>query len=174
MFHPFSPLSKDLLDAFIRSGKKYFVRQAFTLSGKGPDREFMLTHYPDVAFAQEHMGAIEHDPYRQLYRWDVEEHRRRLIIAAGQPSGFAVWAAVFRKDWERGITMEVEGLVRAYIKAIGWKPARADEVTPQYFLHYGSLYLLLKLGSKQVRVKFDDILKLAPCATISPSPPRSN
>ncbi|HEY0058902.1 MAG TPA: hypothetical protein VGB56_07185 [Flavisolibacter sp.] len=173
MFNPFCLLSKELLDAFARSGKKYFVRQTFSLT-PGSNRAFMFTHYPDVAFAQEHLGAIEHDPYRQLYRWDDEDHRRRLIIAASQPEGYDIWAALFRKDWERGITVEVEGLVRAYIKSIGWKPARADGVAPQYFLHYGSLYLMLKFGSKQVRVKFEDIQKLAPCVTISPSPHRSN
>ncbi len=174
MFNPFCLLSKELLDAFIRSGKKYFVRQSFTLNRSSGSREFMLTHYPDIAFAQEHMGAIEHDPYRQLYRWDDEDHRRRLIIAASQPQGFAIWTALFRKDWERGITAEVEAMVRAYIKSIGWKPSRADGVTPQYFMHYGSLYLMLKFGSRQVRVKFEDIQKLAPCVTISPSPHRSN
>ena len=106
MFQPFCLLSKELLDAFARSGKKYFVRQAVLCTGSS--KQFMFTHYHDIAFAQEHMGAIEHDPYRYLYQWDDEDHRRRLLMAATQPQGYVIWAAVFRKDWERSITAEVE------------------------------------------------------------------
>ena len=65
MFNPFSPLSTRLEDAFVKAGKKYFVRQTYTRpSGhfdEGIKGYFIFTHYAEIGHAQHHLGAISED-----------------------------------------------------------------------------------------------------------------
>jgi len=164
MFNPFCILTPELLEAFIQNGKKYFVRQQYGYSGKadeGMERHFIFTHYPNIASAMDHFGTIENDLFRYVYDWNNEAHRKRLVIAAGKPEGFKIWAGVFQKNWERLITRELEEKIRKYIKSMGWQPSRNDIINPKYYLYYGHLYVELKFKKKIVRIKFEEIENIA-------------
>jgi hypothetical protein len=161
MFNPFAPLSEQLLDAFVKAGKVYFVRQTFK-RGKTPLDEnikgyYLITHHSELGAAQAHYGAIAHDPNRYLYDWGKEEDQKKLKIAAGNPEGYKVFAGVFIQDWERHITDRVKNSVKMYIGSLGWRPGRNETVTPDFYIQFGDLYLKLKFRNKEVRVRFEDI-----------------
>ncbi|MEO5998861.1 MAG: hypothetical protein ABIN89_18970 [Chitinophagaceae bacterium] len=160
MFNPFSTLSVPLLDAFVKSGKKYFVRQTFTrgksLLDEGVKGYFIFTHYSEIGHAQHHLGAIEHDPNRFLYEWDNQEHQQKLIIAAGTPPGYKIYSSVFEKDWQKWLTVHLKDKVKKYIDyRLGWKPGGGETVDFQIYSNYGDLYAKLKLRSQEVRVKLE-------------------
>lgn len=162
MLNPFSPFTKSLLDAFVRSGKKYFVRQSFARAKDHFDKDikgcFIITHYSDIAHAQHHMMSISYDSYRYLYEWDNSEHQKRLYVAADNPPGYKVYSCVFDKDWEKQIEGNLKEKTRGFIeKNIGWKPGRSDTVDFNIYVNNGELYAKLKLQAEEVRVKLEEI-----------------
>ncbi|MEJ7740461.1 MAG: hypothetical protein WKF97_23840 [Chitinophagaceae bacterium] len=165
MFNPFSPLSKPLLDAFVKAGKKYFVRQTYNRARDHFDQGikgcFIFTHYAEIGHAQHHYGAISQDPNKFLYEWDNPEHQSKLNIAASKPSGYKIYATVFQRDWEKTITNQLKEKVRKYIDyKLGWKPGRGETVAFTIYVSYGELYAKLKLRAQEVRVKLEDIENL--------------
>lgn len=165
MFNPFAPLSRALLDAFIKSGKNYFVRQTFP-RGKGllepPVKgSFILTHYAEIGHAQHHLGAISQDPNRFMYEWASTTHQQLLITAAGSPEGYKIYSSVFEKDWQQRITAPVKEQIKKYIDhTLGWKPGKGETVNFDIYVNYGELYAKLKLRSQEVRLKLEHIEKL--------------
>lgn len=165
MINPFSPLSRPLLDAFIKSGKKYFVRQTYTrcrnLLEDGLKGCFIFTHYAEIGHAQHHIGAISEDSGRFLYEWDNKEHQQRLIVSAGSPAGYKIYSSVFEKDWQKWITMPLKDKVKKYIDdTLHWKPGGGETVDFQIYINYGELYAKLKLRAQEVRIKLEVIENL--------------
>ncbi len=165
MFKPFAPLSRVLLEAFIKSGKRYYVRQTFrrgkNMPGEAMKGCFIFTHYGEIGHAQHHLGAISEDHNRFLYEWDNPDHRQRLITAAGPPGGYKIYSSVFEKDWQKWITVPLKEKVKKFIDyKLIWKPGRGDTVGFEIYVHYGELYAKLKLRTQEVRVKLEDIEKL--------------
>lgn len=159
------PLTRQLLDAFVKAGKKYFVRQAYSrgkeLLDEGVKGCFIFTHYSEAGQAEHHLGAIAHDPNRYLYNWDKPEDQNKLLIAAGKPDGYKIYSSVFEKDWQKQITLLLKTKVKKYIDySLDWKPGRGETVDFQIFTNYGELYAKLKLRTQEVRVKLEVIEKL--------------
>lgn len=165
MFSPFAPLTLPLLEAFIKAGRKYFVRQTY-LRGRQLVHEnikgyFIFSHYPDIAQAQHHLGAIAHDPNIFLYDWEKPGDQQKLLIAAGQPTGYQIYSSVFEKDWQKLLTPALREKVSKYINySLDWKPGRGETVDFQIFASYGELYAKLKLRKQEVRIKLELIEKL--------------
>lgn len=169
MINPFAPFSKALLDAFVRRGNKYFVRQRFTRGrdhfDEGIKGYFIFTHYADIAHAQHHMMAIGRDPYKYLYEWDNPEHQQKLNTAASQPNSYKVYSAVFIKDWEK-LVSSMKEKAKDYIETkIIWRPGRGDNVDIAIYVNYGELYAKLKLRGQEVRVKLEEIENYKTCVT---------
>ena len=161
MLNPFAPLSKPLLDAFVKAGKKYFVRQSFPRAKDHFDEcikgYFIFTHYAEIGHAQHHLGAISQDPHRSLYEWDNPQHQLKLYVAAGQPAGYKVYSAVFIKDWEK-LVNSMKEKAKDYIETkVRWRPGAGDHVDINIYVHYGELYAKLKLRGQEVRVKLEEI-----------------
>jgi len=73
MFNPFYLFTTELLQAMVKGGKRYFVRQRFD-RGRNIDEtntlsSFLISHYELLTTAQDHLGAIAYDPLRFLYDW---------------------------------------------------------------------------------------------------------
>src|SRR5690242_8819380 len=106
MINPFYPFTRALLEALVKKGHRYFVRQTYRReknTSPGFKGAFLLTHYDSVTTAMDHYGAISYDAARFFYDWENAEHRRRLCMAADGPEGYKLYAALFRKDWERPV-----------------------------------------------------------------------
>lgn len=162
MFNPYCIFTKDLLEAFVKSGKRYFVRQTFV---RGRDHfntdikeYFLICHYDNSDEALTHFNAISTDGNRFLYDWEIPEHRARLYIAAQHPGGFKVYANVFEKNWLRHITNRLKYRVRRYIdNTLQWHPAGGETVECQFYSHFGETHAMIKLRNQEVRLKLEDI-----------------
>jgi hypothetical protein len=165
MFNPFYPFTRQLLEAFVAQGKKYFVRQTFHRArdhfDEGVKAYFLFSHYDTLTTAQDHFGAIAHDPNRFLYDWQNLEHQDKLKIAASELPDYKVFASVFKPDWERQVTDRLKEKVRKYVSRLGWTPKPGEMVNTSYELQFGELYVRLKYRERQAKVKFEEIEKLS-------------
>jgi len=158
MFQPFQPFSLPLLLAFVQKGKRYFVRQTYTRPAPGAHRAaFLLSHYTQKVTAEDHFGAIEHDPNRFLYCWDDATHRARLQRAATTPGPYLVFAALFRADWEASVPPHFPDCLRQYIGMLGWQPRRDAGVHTHYEIQFGELFIRIRHGEKEVQVKLEEV-----------------
>lgn len=161
MFNPFHPFTSPLLDAFIKHGKRYFVRQTFKRGIPPMDDSvkgaYLISHYEDLHTAQTHFDAIASDPNRFLYDWSNAEHQEKLKVAAASPEGYKVYSSVFEKDWERRITDPMEKAIRLYVAGLGWRPSRAEGLNTDFYQTFGELYIKLKCKGREVKVPFKEI-----------------
>ncbi len=102
MFNPLVPLTRPLLEAFVKAGKKYFVRQTYIRGKELLDENvkgyFIFTHYSEIGQAEHHLSAIGQDRSRFLYDWEKSEHQEKLLIAAGKPAGYKIYSSIVEKD----------------------------------------------------------------------------
>ena len=161
MFNPFYPFTLPLLEAFVSRGKLFFVRQTFP-RGKDPldagtKGHFLITPYDNFTTAQDHFGAIGHDPHRFFYHWNDPLQQEKMKTAAAGPEGYKIFASVFRPDWEKGITEKMREKIRRYVGLLGWTPGGNDLVETAYEVRFGELYICLRHKKREVKVKFEEI-----------------
>jgi hypothetical protein len=165
MFNPFYPFTTPLLNAFVKHGKTYFVRQTFRRARgyfeEGIKGSYLISHYESLHEAQVHFDALEHDPNRFLYKWNNPEHQVKLKVAAASPAGYKVYSSTFQKGWERQITDRIKKGIRLYVASLGWQPSRSNGLGTDFYQTFGELYIKLKYKTQEVRVKFEEIENLS-------------
>jgi hypothetical protein len=162
VFNPFAILTPPLLEAFVQSGKRFFVRQQFNRAHDHFHEEvkgyFIITHYAEKGHAEHHYGAISEDAFKFLYDWQDPDHQKKLCIASSQPKGYRIYSSVFNPDWQKHITNRLKQKLRNYVEGkSGWKPTVAETVGFDIYVNYGGLYARLKLRTQEVRVKLEEI-----------------
>lgn len=157
MFNPFVPLSPDLLNALVRAGKKYFVRQTFPRGQNILDENikgyFLYSHYSDMPAALTHYGVLKDDPHRFLFDWDKKEDQIRLVKAANGVEGYKIFANILYDDTDKRVSSKLQQSIRGYIRyKLNWFPARNDGLETHFYTHLGELYIELKFRNHEVRV----------------------
>jgi hypothetical protein len=109
----------------------------------------------------DHFGAISYDPRRFLYCWDDPVHRQKLKYAASGLQEYRIYSTVLKPDWDRPINSKVKDQLRLYIKQLGWNPRRDEGVLTNYELQFGELYIRIKYGGREAKVKFEEIEKIS-------------
>ena len=165
MFNPFYPFTDQLLTAFVKQGKKYFVRQTFNRGKLHTDENvkayLLFSHYDHLNTAMDHFGAISYDPRRFLYSWDDPVHREKLKYAASGLVDYRIYSTVLKPDWERPVNSRVKDQLRLYIKKMGWNPRRDEGVLTNYEIQFGELYIRIKYAGREAKVKFEEIEKIS-------------
>ena len=162
MYNPFGLLSIRLLQALVRSGNRYFVRQTYKRGLNALDAThraaFLLTHYADAGKAKMHYDALVHDANRFLYDSNDPEQYKKLEIAARQPLGFPVYSPLLEKEWKPSEQMREK--IRSYVAAnLQWTPGRNDTIQADLFSQVGELFLNLKYRTHEIKVPLADIEK---------------
>ena len=156
-FNPMALLTASVLQGLVNTGHRYFVRQSFTRGNTAEERGFLLSHYENYFRAKEHLDILVNDGARRLYDWEDAEDRIRLQTAASQPDGFRVFANLFRPDWEKSLNWRLREKIRAYIDQLDWQPGGSESVQPQFYPHFGEVYVSLQYKGREVRVNFEEI-----------------
>lgn len=162
-YNPLALLSLPLLEAMIKNGITYFVRQRFPDGLRYfPSEElvgcYILTHYIDKGKALEHMQAINADPGKRLYTVTEDQDLADLKKASSQPGGYKILTTLLNtKKWEppRGF----EESLRKYLRHSGYWPKRTDELTAGPFFEFGVLFLKVKWAGNEIRVPFTNVQK---------------
>lgn len=162
MFNPLAIFTPEALQGLTDAGNRYFVRQSFA---RGMHKHenikwcFIMCHYENYYRAKEHYDVLVNDAYRYLYNWDDPADRKKLHIAASQPEGYRVFANLFQPGWEMQLTPRLKEKIRAYIRKLGWKITGKEGIEPQFYPHFGEVYVSLQHRGREVRVNFEEIEK---------------
>ncbi len=165
MFNPFHPFTPPLLEKFVTSGKGFFVRQQFLRGMDQTDKaikgSFLFSQYPNRAAAEQHAGALPHDPYVKVYDHAIPADRKKLDIAAYRPEGYKIYCNVFYDDWKAQITEGLKIRVKKYIdEQLGWRPGGKEDVDFTIFVNYGEVYARLKFRKQEARIQLETIEKI--------------
>lgn len=169
MFNPLCLLSEKLLDAFVKSGKKYFVRQTYDRGINLADKDikgcFLISHYSDLHDARQHYEALSADTYRFLYDWHHPEDQKRLKLAAAQPEGYKVFASVVMPDWQKRAEKMLKAKVRSFVTArLKWFPARNDAVDFDLYPHFGEIFVKMSFRNQEIKVALSEVEKISSLA----------
>jgi hypothetical protein len=162
MFNPLCLLSPELLDAFVKAGHLYFVRQAYPRAKNLIDTHikgyFLITHHKTLNNATEHFEAIKKDGNRYLYDWNKPTDREKIKAAAAQPEGYKIYASVVMPDVQQKAELVLKKKIKHYIdNKLKWRPGRDATVDFNLYPHYGEVHVTLKLRNQQVKVALSEI-----------------
>ncbi len=162
MFDPLYPFTGEVLQAAIKSGSCYFVRNTFICSACLPQQQlkgcFIITHYNDKAKADAHYNSSANDKYRFLYHWSEEEHQQKLLNAASNPIGYKIYSSCFIPNFEKRIGKEIKNNINRLIHSLSnQKQKRNEKATVDFYLQFGILYVTIGFAGQQISVKFIDI-----------------
>lgn len=163
MHNPFALLSPALLDAMIKVGHTFFVRQTFErgFDPAGPHLNgvFLFSQYRDRRQAEAHMMALSHDLHRKLYNLQLPDDKQRIEVAATQPAGYAIYAAILNaKKWEPPSYLTPK--IKAYInRHTSWRPDRGDTIQIELGLTFGELFLKIRNGREELKVPLKEVEK---------------
>ncbi|NLR60724.1 hypothetical protein HGH93_21620 [Chitinophaga polysaccharea] len=161
MHNPLSLLRNDLIDAMIKEGNTFYVRQTYLRGINHLDENmkgaFLFTHYKDKQRAQAHVDSLRHDQYAKLYDVNQPSDKEKLYTAAGQPPGYQVFAAVL-KDREWKPPAQLANHIKNYVSSrLNWKPRGKQSLTVSLLLEFGELFINLRSGEGEVKVPLKDV-----------------
>ena len=166
MIQPFTIFEKKMIVGLINLRKVYLVAQYyppgmnhFSDKAKIP---ILISDYDDVSLAQVHLGALRHDKYGCIINLENEKHLNKLRDMLTENSQFLLyWAAVeSMKKLEKRITLKYKDNMRNYIiKNTTWRIGADETLRPVLQVIFGELFINLKYGDQEIRVKFEEIEK---------------
>ena len=164
MFNPLCLFSSELLDALVKAGQVYFVRQTYNRGKTILDDDikgfFLITHYPDLRGSKEHYEALINDGNRFLYEWSNPEHQTKLKIASAQPQGYKVFASLVMPDVKIRAEKVLKQKIKNYIDhKLKWHPGREDTVDFDMYPNFGEVFVTIKLRNQKIKVALEEIEK---------------
>jgi len=161
MHNPLSLLREDLIDAMILEGNTFYVRQTYLRGINHLDENmkgaFLFTHYKDKQRAQAHIDSLRHDHYAKLYDVNRPSDKEKLYVAARQPEGYQVFAAVLKdRDWKppAQLANHIKNYVSSFLK---WKPRGKQSLSVSLILEFGELFINLRSGEGEVKIPLKDV-----------------
>jgi hypothetical protein len=165
MFNPLYPFTKDVLEATIKRGCMYFVRNDYPNAidhfNTGIKAYLLYSHYDDYVKALAHYNAIPTDHTRRLYDWNNEKDIEDLKLAASQPKDYKIYSAYFLPDYKNSITPVLKEKINKhiYLKTM-WQPKKGNTIKIDFNLQFGSIFINASYAGYQLKVKFADIENL--------------
>ena len=164
MFNPTYPFTKKVLEATVKGGSIYFVRntynQPFDHFNDSIKGYFIITNYKDISKAEAHYNSISKDSNRFLYDFNNEEHKNKLYKAAAQPEGYKIYSVYFLPNYKDLITARIKEKINKYMyRRTNWKPGRGETVNLEFYIQFGALYATMSYNGQKEKVKFEDIEK---------------
>ncbi len=163
MHNPFPLYSQRLLEALIKAGHRYFVRQTYKRGRNQFDTEekgaYLISHYNDLNKATVHYEALKNDGNRFLYDISNTEHLEKLRVAALQPAGYKIYTPLLEQEWKP--TEQLAKRIRSYINyKLHWRPGRSETVHTNLFLEFGELFITLKFRVYNEKIPLSDIERI--------------
>lgn len=162
MFNPVYPFTMAVLEATIKRGCLYFVRNTYPQAVHHFDENikgyYIFSHYNGRSKAEAHYNSIGQDAGRFLYHWENPEQQERLKKAASNPAGYSNYSTYFLPDYKNKITNPLKDKISRYMyRHTDWKPGGGEIVNIDFFLEFGCLYITMNYAGKTEKVKFEDI-----------------
>ena len=166
MIQLFEVLTEKYISGLKKLNKIFLVTQTYT----GEKDHFMeqkdiillVTDYEDKGLATVHHAAIKNDRYAAIIDLNNEKHFAKIRDMLSVHSPYLVyWAMVKdREQLKRRIDLKYKDAMRRYImKNTKWRIGGDEAIIPKVQLIFGELFIILKHGPEELRIKFADLEK---------------
>jgi hypothetical protein len=160
MFNPFTAFRPDYLDGFIKKGIRAFVQQSYPRGATGDGRlAFLLSHYDDTGLAIQHLDALKHDDERKIYLLsDLEQHAALKALLNNQQVNCFARLTIAQLD--QRLKKVIEKKLHYFIDHhTDLRPKGYDSVLFNLEIIFGEVYVLIRNGARQIKVKLAEIEK---------------
>lgn len=166
MFQPFEIFKPLYLKRLISLKKVYVVTQTYNGGNDNLVTEnktnILLTDYDDIGLANIHKTAVKKDKYASVIQLTNEKHYKKLEEMLKEDSPYKLYWSVIKDldNIKRRIDVKYKDNIRRYIqKNTTWRIGGDETIRPQLSVIFGELFIFLKRGEQELRVKFEEIEK---------------
>jgi len=166
LLQPFEDFKPAYLARLTQLGRRYIVSQTYCRSrdldsdGSSSLISLLFSDYAERGEAKLHLNAVKTDCYAAIIDLCNPVHLKKIQDMLLPGSGYRIFFAVVRsaKELENLINKKYKDKIKAYIdQQTNWRISRDTVVKPTVQLSFGELYIILKHGSQQIRIKFEEI-----------------
>jgi hypothetical protein len=120
----------------------------------------LFSDYAELGEAKLHLNAVKTDRYAAIIDLNKPTHLKKIqdLLEAG--SGYRIFFAVVRSATalENLINKKYKDKLKQYVdKHTNWRISRDAVVKPTIQLSFGEIFIILRHGSQQIRIKFEEI-----------------
>jgi len=165
-FNPFAEFEERFLPLFKQKGIKAFVKQTYdrgrNMLEDNPRPAFLLTHTEDLAYAQKYFDEIKGDPNRDFFIiTEPEEYEKLKQLLHSQTARYYTILTI--KDANAKAQKLLDARIRFYVNNMtNWRPKSMEEVVFSLDIVFGEIYVKLKHGSRELKIKLDDLEDIKP------------
>lgn len=164
MLQPFEILSSLYIARLFKLNKIYLVAQSYNRGldhfADDPKIGILVTDYDDRGLAKIHLAAVKSDKYASIIELTNPRHVEKINEMLDSRSKYIVYWAIV-KDLEalkKKISLRYKDNVMRYLtKNTTWRIGGDETIRPQLQIIFGELFVILKRGSQDLRIKFEDI-----------------
>jgi hypothetical protein len=166
MLQPFEELKPAHLTRLIELGRRWLVSQTYCRVKEMESDPFssrvnlLFSDYAELGEAKLHHNAVKNDRYAAIIDLNNPAHQKKIQDMLLSGSGYRLFFAVVRsaKELENLVNKKYKDRLKEYVdKQTNWRISRDTIVKPTIQLSFGELYIILKHGSQQIRIKFEEI-----------------
>ena len=166
MLLPFEIMRTEYIAQMIRLKKIYLVTQSYNKGedpfGHSDKIGLIVSDYDDPGLAKIHLAAVKQDKYASIINLSSEIHLSKFTEMLQQELAYAVYWAIVKdaEQFKRKVDTHFSDHIRRYItKNTNWSIGGSATLRPQLQVIFGELFVILKYGSHELRIKFTDIEK---------------
>lgn len=164
MLQPFLPFRFMYIERLLALGKRYLVAQSYPRGTKTMDGStktgILLTDYDDAGLAKTHCHAVRQDRFACVIDLENHTHVSKICDLMKPRSKYLLyWSVVASaEEFKKNIMRRYADNVRRYVQGnTEWHIGAAETIRPCVQVIFGELFMILKRGSHELRVKFSDV-----------------
>lgn len=144
--------------------KTWLVTQTYNVGKDDLDTNYrtpiLLTDYEEKGLADVHKAALRSDPFAAIIDLNNSRHVDKLREMLQDESGYLLYWAVLqdRERFKRRLDLKYKDNIRRYLlKNTEWRIGADEILRPKVQMIFGELFMILKWGKQELRVKFAEI-----------------
>ncbi len=163
MLQPFEEFKLIYIQKLRQLKKRYLVTQSYPRADVPTENQktsILISDYDDLGQAKIHQNAIKHDKYNAIVDMENPVHFEKLKQMLDQDSRYQLFWAVVRsaKELQDRVNRKYKDHMRRYIKKnTNWNIDRDTTLYPSLIISFGELFIQLKHGNQNLRLKFEEI-----------------
>jgi hypothetical protein len=166
MLHPFEDFKPSYIPRLLALGRRYLVSQTYCRVKEMDSDPFssrinlLFSDYAEMGEAKLHLNAVKNDRYAAIIDLRRPAHLKKIEEMLSAGSGYRIFFAVVRsaKELENLVNKKYKDKLKAYIdKQTNWQISRDTIVKPGIQLSFGEIFIILRHGNQQIRIKFEEI-----------------
>ena len=166
MLQPFEDFKPAYISRLLKLDRRWLVSQTYRRvqeENRDPADiriNLLFSDYVELGEAKLHVNAVKKDPYAAIIDLKNPAHLKKIqeMLMAG--SRYRIYFAVVRsaKELENLVNKKYKDKLKQYVdKQTNWRISHDAIVKPTIQLSFGELYIILKHGSQNIQIKFEDI-----------------